>query len=335
MNLKISIYYSMLMVMTMITVCFTSVVPIKTAQESSDQKIKNIKIDIINNDAEKFNATQEKKIAKNSVSNDISQGSSKAIPNLFGNMGSSSSSKNKNISKSYSGVAEPCTKDQVSKTNKYKDLLGTGFFGKVFGNKKSQDAMKETVSVVPGTEPENEIKNEIQNGALFQNSDRIINTYEACYIENGERTYYIFMERCSQDFDAWFRENVEEGDVDHVKEIFKEIAEAYIELHSQHVLQLDIHIGNLIMCGDKLKLIDLGKSKRISVMDSNGPDAKLINREFMKLFNLFRQLLNEKKIEGTPLNDFIENTSKQIGENEIPDLNDLIDELTSRVLLIL
>jgi hypothetical protein len=317
--MKFSIFYSMLMIMILVSNAFTSEISIKTVQDSSEQKKANV--------VKNLKTIEEE---KTDISQNLSGGNSQAIPNLLGNTGSSSSSKKKSQNP-YEEI-EPCDKEQQSKIKKYKDEFGKGMNGRVIGNSKSNEVAKE-IEVTPSKE--NEIKMEIENSLLFQDSDHVINSYEACYTDKDKRLYYIFMEKCSVDLDTWFTNNVREGDVNGVKEVIKQVAQAYIELHSQFILHNDIHLRNLMMCGDKIKIIDLGQSTKISSFDSNGPDGGKVNYEYKLLFMLFRQLLLIKKIDGTELNKIIDEDSKNIERKQIPDLNDLIDQLARRVLLLL
>jgi hypothetical protein len=313
---------------------FTSEISLNSKQNSPEQNPKNLTKKVQDNVVKSLKTTGEEIATKNSISNDISEGNSKAIPNLFGNMGSSSSKK-KNKSESYSGELGPCSKDQKKNINKYQKKLGQGTAGDVFGSSKSNEVVKQ-IKVVPNSPVEDVVKNEIENLLLFQNADLVVNTHEACYEDDsGERYYYIFMEKCSEDFEDWYNKTVSPGDVDNVKNIFKQIAAAYIELHSEFVLQRDIQIANWMICDSKIKIIDLGQSTKIESFDSNGPHSSEIKNEFTKMFRLFTNLLKIKNIEGTPLNNTIDNIRKEIAAGKMPDLNDFIDELRRRVLLVL
>jgi thiamine kinase-like enzyme len=337
MNLKISFFSSMLMMMIIISKSFTSEVAKTSVPEPSLKKdnvlSKNLlEKNVIKNVAKNLDSNEEMKTSKNSASPDISESNIQSIPNLLGNTGSNTSARKRNQSESYLRDVGPCEKDQQFEINQYKQSLGKGAFGEVFGSPDSVDVVKK---VPVGKVSEEEIMNEINISLMFKSSHYVVNTYEACYKDEGKRFYYIFMERCSMDFENWFEKNVADGDVNTVKELFKEMAEAVAELHKHNVLHSDIHPGNFIRCGEMTKIIDFGKSKQISNFNANGPDKDLIMVDFIQLLGMFRTLLKLKEIEGTPLNKLIEDNLNMIGQDKIPDLNTLIASLSRRRALLI
>lgn len=235
---------------------------------------------------------------------------------------------------------KPCNEILVEIIDGDSKEVGKGAFGRVFTpNIPGADIVIKEMKV--GLQREKLIRSEILISLMFPDSDHIANFYTACYIDREfeksdlnapisvetERFYYLFMEECSGNFDDWYFSKVQEGDVLMVERIIHQIADGYKEMHHKDVLHIDNHIGNYMICDDKIKIIDFG----VAVLRSKlRRQQKVIqeNLEYNELFNFFKLLLQYKKIKDKRLHGLLERLRKSRAvENPYNSVNEFIQEL--------
>jgi hypothetical protein len=206
-------------------------------------------------------------------------------------------------------VLEECNDDLIQLIDGPSKPAGKGAFGRVFIpiSDVSNVVIKE---MEVGLQRESLIRKEILISLMFPDSDNIVNYYKACYIDRKiddqeKRFYYIFMEKCSSDFGDWFFDKVEEKDILMVEKIIRQISEGYAEMHKKNVLHIDNHIGNYMICNNKIKIIDFGIAVFLPKLR---PMQKMIqeNLEYNELYNFFKTLISYKKIQDKRIIDIID-----------------------------
>ena len=208
-----------------------------------------------------------------------------------------------------SSTVSACTDNLTQMIEGPHKEAGKGAFGRIFipSDTKQNVVIKE---MEVGKQSEKLITREIMLSLMFRNVPNVVSYYKACYIDrSGEdmvirRFYYLFMEKCQQDFGAWFFKHVKEGDAYTLLKVLGAITNGFKEIHSRGVLHIDNHIGNYMVCNKQIKIIDFGISKKVSTL-SNMRKKISENLEYNELYNFYKTLVTYSKVKEKHINELL------------------------------
>jgi hypothetical protein len=321
---------------------------LKNSNQTSIDSKKNIHADVLKKNGDRIDhidndLQNENTVTKQTVQN-VLEKKPKKNTTLSANKEKKILSKEKTFSKVTlrklaGGEISACTNDQLDSINRDKESIGEGAQGSIFTTTDDNIVAKQISTT---KSKKSGVEKEINISLLFKNSDNVINIFDACYLDDEEfhrRLYFIFMEKCEKDLLDWANDdgNVPTGDVSRVKYVINEISKGFLDVHNHNIVHLDGHPGNFMVCGGKIKLIDLGSAERLDALKPQ--DAERITKgylksEFGKLFDTCQTLITMKEIDDDSLKEAVNSISPK-NPNQITDINDFMSELNNRRRLIM
>lgn len=230
-----------------------------------------------------------------------------------------------------SSISE-CDQKLVEIINGPHKEAGKGAFGRIFipENGETSVVIKE---MEVGMQRENIIQREILISLMFRNTPNVVSYYKACYIDKKlsetkiKRFYYLFMEKCQQDFGDWFFEKTPQNDPLTLLKIIGAITNGYKHIHEKDILHLDNHIGNYMICNNKIKIMDFGIAKKRSTLSKMR--VKITeNLEFNELYNFFKTLTSYAKVNEKNINDLLSKLRRDnFSESSFDNIEDFESEL--------
>ena len=124
------------------------------------------------------------------------------------------------------------------------------------------------------------------------NASKYVSTfYDSCFITSsiGSMSIFIFMEMCEMDLETAIKNTPKSSR--YFWDMIDQIIKMLIELNSHGVYHLDNQIGNFMICGGKLKMIDFGSSK---IASNKLPNLPIL--ELKSLLQLINTIKNEFQI---------------------------------------
>jgi hypothetical protein len=182
--------------------------------------------------------------------------------------------------------------------------------------------------------------NEINTALLLKDCNHVITSSKACFYQTNshpKKYYYLFMENCQHELDDWYKSNVANGDVNAVKNVILEIARGIKEINDKRVIHLDIHSGNIMMCGGTLKFLDFGGSQSFGQSNDNIDKKKFFKclvSQFSSLYLMFSRLLDEKNITDETLVNAVEKLNPE-KQGHVKTIQEFITLLDGRKFIIL
>lgn len=231
-----------------------------------------------------------------------------------------------------SGIVSQCTDNLTQLIEGPSKEAGKGAFGRIFipTDTKQNVVIKE---MEVGKQSEKLITREIMISLMFRNVPNVVSYYKACYIDRqGEdmeikRFYYLFMEKCEQDFGKWFFNNVKEGNAYMLLKVLGAITNGFKEIHSRDVLHIDNHIGNYMICNNQIKIIDFGISKKISTLSKMRRKISE-NLEFNELYNFYKTLAAFSKVKEKHINELLAKLRRNNqGDPQITNIREFDEQL--------
>lgn len=73
---------------------------------------------------------------------------------------------------------------------------------------------------------------------------------------------FVILEKCEKEF-KYYLEDMQKDAVElsTIVSVIKNMIEIIISINRENIYHIDNHVGNFMICGSKLKLIDFGKGK--------------------------------------------------------------------------
>lgn len=142
-------------------------------------------------------------------------------------------------------------------------------------------------------------ENEIQILRVFNNSQDIVGLKNACYKKHEDKIqYYILMEYCEEEFEDWLSQQPKTASAFY--DLLIHISKILLNINQQNIYHVDNHIGNLMICGNKLKLIDFGSGAITKNNKNNYAFAEIRNLQI-----LFNDIAKNFSIRNNELNDLL------------------------------
>lgn len=186
-----------------------------------------------------------------------------------------------------------CQQSQIKGIEKGAQL-GNGVQGIVYHIPGSVQVVK----VVTKPEQIKATMNEIQVLKKANASKYVNKLYDSCFItsSSGNRSIFIFIEMCEMDLETAMKNTPKSSR--YFWDMIDQILVMLIELNSHGVYHLDNQIGNFMICGGKLKMIDFGSSK---IASNKLPNLPIL--ELKSLLQLINAIKHEFKVKCESLSD--------------------------------
>lgn len=141
---------------------------------------------------------------------------------------------------------------------------------------------------------------------LLKRNPYVVTMKGACYNNmEGKVRYYILLEYCEQDFEPWI--NTLPKSVEVFYELLIHLTSEMLNINQHKIYHVDNNIGNFMICGNRLKLIDFGlgavaKSEKNSFAFFEIRNLQILFNDIAKLFSIhskeFNDLLTEMRNVG-------------------------------------
>jgi hypothetical protein len=282
----------------------------------------NVKIDVLSEE-------KNEKMAKESLTVDVSQDDSQKTPNL---------KSKRNLTNS--------TQEKIQKKATVKKIMGDVGKCNPFQRKRIENSLKHILSkedknTYVGTAPYEAVRavqifnknHELQYNEFLQKmlnldySDYYVTIYDVCYVgESPLKIYYTFYEKPEANFKDWLphTHTIEDGNVEQVKKLIIKIALAYKHLHEKNILQASSNLNTLWVFKDnKVKISHLNFSKFFKSKED--PKYKeLLGWEFNSMSSMFRDIMRIKNISDGNMRTAINRISDYDESNQVKSVDEFL-----------